>query len=97
MSQGDIAGRQAAERADWDRRGATGVVADVAADSVTINVRTLEGVKPLVLTPAANAVLRRYAADSVKFADAKPSQLSDIHKGDQVRARGNKTPDGTQP
>ncbi len=74
ISQSDIASKQAAERADWDRRGATGIVADVAADSVTINVRTLEGVKPLVITPAPNAVIRRYTPDSVKFADAKPCE-----------------------
>ena len=96
ISQSDIASKQAAERADWDRRGATGIVADVAADSVTINVRTVEGVKPLVITPAPNAVIRRYTPDSVKFADAKPAKLSEIRKGDQVRARGNKTPDGAQ-
>ncbi|HEV2446591.1 MAG TPA: hypothetical protein VGS58_11735 [Candidatus Sulfopaludibacter sp.] len=96
ISQSDIASKQAAERADWDRRGATGIVADVAADSVTINVRTMEGLKPLIVTPAPNAVIRRYTPDSVKFADAKPSQLSEIRKGDQVRARGNKTSDGAQ-
>ncbi len=96
ISQSDIASKQAAERADWDRRGATGIVADVAPDSVTINVRTLEGLKPLVLTAAPNAVIRRYTPDSVKFADAKPSKLSEIRKGDQVRARGNRTPDGGQ-
>jgi hypothetical protein len=96
ISQNDIASKQAADRADWDRRGATGIVAEVAADSITVNVRTLAGAKPLVLKPAPNAVVRRYAPDSVKFADAKPSTLSDIRKGDQVRARGNKTPDGTQ-
>jgi hypothetical protein len=96
ISQSDIASKQAAERADWDRRGATGIVADIAADSVTVNVRTIEGVKPLVIIPAPNAVIRRYTPDSVKFADAKPSKLSEIRKGDQVRARGNKTPDGAQ-
>ena len=95
MSQGDIAGKQAAERADWDRRGATGIVAAVTADSVTINVRTLQGVTPMTITPAPNAIVRRYAPDSVKFADAKPSTLADIKKGDQVRARGAKTPDGS--
>jgi Cu/Ag efflux protein CusF len=95
MSQGDIASKQAAERADWDRRGATGIVAAVTADSVTINVRTLQGVTPMLITPAPNAVVRRYAPDSVKFADAKPSTLADIKKGDQVRARGAKTPDNS--
>jgi Domain of unknown function (DUF5666) len=96
ISQSDIQSKQAAERADWDRRGVTGIVADVAADSFTINVRTLAGVKPLIVKPAPNAVVRRYTPDSVKFADAKPSQLADLRKGDQVRARGDKTPDGSQ-
>jgi len=96
ISQSDIASKQAAERADWDRRGATGIVAEVAADSFTINVRTLAGVKPLIVKPAPNAVVRRYTPDSVKFADAKPSKISDLRKGDQVRARGDKTADSLE-
>ena len=96
ISQSDIASKQAAERADWDRRGVTGIVADVAPDSFTLNVRTLAGIKPLMVKPAANAIVRRYTSDSVRFADAKPSQLSDLRKGDQVRARGNKSPDGSE-
>jgi len=71
-------------------------VADVSADSFTLNVRTLAGVKPLIVKPGPSAVVRRYTSDSVKFADAKPSQLADLRKGDQVRARGDKTPDGSQ-
>src|SRR6185436_11783783 len=39
-------------------------------------------------------VFRRYAADSVKFADAKPSKLDEVTFGDQLRARGEKSPDG---
>lgn len=96
ISQTDIAGKQAAERADWERRGVTGIVSEVTPDSVTVNVRALEGTKPLVITPAPNAVVRRYTPDSIKFADAKASKFSDIRKGDQVRARGNKTADGGQ-
>jgi len=40
--------------------------------------------------------VRRYAANSVKFDDAKPSKLADIHPGDQLRARGTKNADGTE-
>ena len=94
MSQSDIASKQAADRADWDRRGAQGVVIDAKPDQVTINVRTISGVTPLIIKSAPNAVVRRYTPDSVKFADAKVSSLDAIKKGDQVRARGNKTPDG---
>ena len=92
MSQGDIAKKQAADRADWDRRGADGVVTAVTSGEVTINFRG----KPLTIVPAANAIVRRYAPDSVKFADAKASALAEIKAGDQVRARGGKTEDGSK-
>ena len=94
MSQSDIAKKQAAEQADWDRRGVTGLVTAASADSVTINVRSLAGVKAVVITAAPNAIVRRYAPDSVNFSDAKPSALAEIKTGDQVRARGDKSEDG---
>jgi transcription antitermination factor NusG len=95
MSQGDIAKKQAAEQADWEKRGVTGLVTGVAAGSVTVSSRTLAGNTQVVITPSANAVVRRYAPDSVKFSDAKPAKLADIKAGDQVRARGEKSADGT--
>jgi hypothetical protein len=39
-------------------------------------------------------VIRRYAPDSVKFDDAKVSTIAEIHTGDQVRARGERSADG---
>src|SRR5579871_1687556 len=96
MSQGDIAKKQDAERADWDKRGVTGLVSAVAPGSVTITVKSLTGSKQVEIIPAANAVVRRYAPDSVKFSDAKTSTLADVKVGDQVRARGDKTPDGAK-
>jgi hypothetical protein len=41
-------------------------------------------------------VIRRYPPDSVKFDDAKSSTLREIHPGDQVRARGDRSADGTE-
>ena len=41
-------------------------------------------------------MIRRYAPDSVKFDDAKPSTLQEIHPGDQVRARGDRSADGAE-
>jgi hypothetical protein len=96
MSQNDIAKKQAADRADWDRRGVTGLVTAVAADSLTINSRTLAGTAQMMIALAPNGVLRKYAPDSVKFADAKPAKLADIRPGDQVRARGEKSSDGAR-
>jgi hypothetical protein len=94
MSKGDIAKMQDAERADWDKRGVTGLVTAVSPDSVTIGVKNLTGTKQIVIALAPKAILRRYAPDSVKFSDAKTSTLAEIKIGDQVRARGDKTDDG---
>jgi hypothetical protein len=95
MAQSDIAKKNEADRADWDKRGVTGLVTKVSPDSITINVRTVAAAKPMTVTPGSNAILRRYAPDSVSFQDAKPSTLAEIKPGDQVRARGDKNADGS--
>ena len=96
MSKGDIAKMQADEKADWDRRGVTGLVSSVSADSVTIETRTLAGAKEIVIATQPNTIVRRYASDSIKFSDATTAKLSDIRPKDQVRARGDKTDDGAK-
>lgn len=96
MSQGDIAKKQAADRADWDKRGIAGLVTAVAGDSITINARTLAGARSVTLAVSPATIVRRYAPDSIKFDDAKPAKLTEIKAGDQVRARGNKNDDGTR-
>jgi len=92
MSQTDIAKKQAAERADWEKRGVVGEVIAVAPDQITLKVRG----KPMTIALAPNAIVRRYVPDSVKFADAKLSTLAEIKTGDQVRARGEKSEDGSK-
>ena len=96
MSQADIANKQAREHADWDRRGVTGTVTEVAADHVAIRIRTLAGTETMAITPATDAVIRRYAPDSVKFEQAQASKLNEIKVGDQVRARGDKAADNSK-
>jgi Cu/Ag efflux protein CusF len=94
MSKGDIAGKQASEMADWQKRGIIGTVNVTTSGDITVNVRGPGGAKPVVITPAPNAVIRRYTPDSIKFQDAKPSALAEIKNGDQVRARGERSADG---
>ncbi len=96
MARSDVNKTQDAQRADWDKRGVTGPVTAVTADSLTIAVRSLTGVKPLVIALAPNAVVRRYAPDSVNFGDATVSTLPEVKVGDEVRARGDKSPDGSK-
>ncbi len=96
MSSSDVAKKQAEDRADWDKRGVNGIVTAVTAESLTLNVRTLAGAKTITVIPEAKAVIRRYTTDSVKFSDAKDSTLAETKIGDQVRARGDKTDDGSK-
>ncbi len=97
MTKTDIARKQESDRAEWQKRGVSGVVSavDAAAKQVTINVRTMEGLKPLVISLADRALLRRYAPDSVRFADAKVGTFADLAVGDQVRALGTRSADGS--
>ena len=96
MSKSDVAKKQAEEQADWDKRGVNGIVTAVADGQITLNIRTLAGAKSLIVVPTDIAVIRRYAADSVKFTDARASMLAEIKVGDQVRALGDKNADGAK-
>jgi len=97
MTKADIAKKQQADQAEWQKRGVGGLVTavDAMAGEVTINTRTIEGIKPLVIVAGEKTMVRRYAPDSVKFADAKPGAVAAIKPGDQVRALGAKSEDGT--
>ncbi len=93
MKSADIADRQAAQKADWQRRGSGGLVSAVDAAAGTITVSS--GAKKIVLTTTPTTIYRRYAPDSVKFEDAQVGTLSQIQPGDQLRMRGTKSEDGT--
>jgi hypothetical protein len=97
MTKADIAQKQQADQAEWRKRGVAGQVTavDAKAGEVTISTHTAEGLKPLIIVADAKTAVSRYAPDSVKFADAKPGSLADIKPGDQVRALGVKSDDGT--
>ncbi len=94
MAKTDIARKQAADRAEWERRGIGGIVTAVNAPAQEITVSS-HG-RSIVVKLADKASVRRYAPESVRFADAKPSRIEEIQTGDQVRALGNKSEDGTR-
>lgn len=98
MKQGDIASKQAQERADWQRRSVGGLVSAVDAvnNSITISTMVLGQKKDVSVKVSPTTVIRRYAPDSVKFDDAKKSSLAEIKAGDQLRALGNRNGDGTE-
>jgi hypothetical protein len=82
----------------WQHNGVGGLVkaSDPAAGTVTLSTMTAAGAKDIVVKIAKSTIIRRYAPDSVKFDDAKPGTLDQIHPGDQLRARGTKNADDTE-
>ncbi len=98
MKQSDVTAKQQQEKDDWQKRGIGGLVSEVdpTAGTVTISVTTLAGSKKVLVQTTKKTAIRRYSPNSVKFDDAKPSKLADVHSGDQLRARGNKNADGTE-
>ncbi|HEX8560501.1 MAG TPA: hypothetical protein VF668_20570, partial [Pyrinomonadaceae bacterium] len=98
-TKGDIEKKREGDRAEWQRRGVTGVVSALNPETreITITTRAAEGPKPVVIAAGGPAVkLRRYAPDSIKFADAKPSAFEEVKVGDQLRARGERSEDGSR-
>jgi hypothetical protein len=103
MAQADLSKAQEAERAEWRQRGAGGLVKAVNPETkeITISVANTpptpgNPTRPVTISLAPNATLLRYAPDSVKFTDAKPSAFDEIKVGDQVRALGTKSEDGSR-
>ena len=98
MKQADIATKQAHDRDEWQRHGVGGLVTsvDAAGNSIKISTNATGAAKDVTVQLSPQTVLRRYAADSVKFDDAKPAPVSEVRVGDQLRARGNRSPDGAE-
>src|SRR5687767_2722093 len=53
----------------------------------------MAGVQSVVIPVSDNTEMRRYAPDSIRFGDAKPSDFSELKVGDQLRALGERTED----
>ncbi|HEX8142921.1 MAG TPA: hypothetical protein VF553_10025 [Pyrinomonadaceae bacterium] len=99
MSKADIAQKQERDRAEWRRRGILGVITALNPQTkeVTLSTRTREGVRPLVVDASAATIsFRRYAPDSIKFSDARQSSFAELKIGDQLRALGERSADGTR-
>ena len=98
MTKADLAKKQEAERAEWRRRGILGIVSAInpASKEITITTRSMAGSTPVVIPVTENVEMKRYAPDSIKFGDAKISTLDELKVGDQLRALGERSPDGAK-
>lgn len=98
MKKEELAEKQAHEKEEWQRHGIGGLVktVDAASGVVTIGTTSAAGSKEVAVHATKSTVVRRYAPDSVKFDDAKISSLAAVKPGDQLRARGMRSADGTE-
>jgi hypothetical protein len=98
MTQADISKKQQTEQQKW----ASGIVGRVTAINPATNEITVAarggfaGDRTLTIAVGDKTQYRRYAPNSVKFSDARTSNLAELKVGDQLRARGEKTPDGAR-
>lgn len=96
MTKADLAKKQERDRAAWQTRGVAGTVTAVNADAKEITINTHGRDTKTVVIETSAAGFRRYAPDSVRFADAKPSTFAELQVGDTVRVLGDKNEDGTR-
>jgi hypothetical protein len=97
MTKADIAKKHEAERAEWKRRGVLGIITALKPETkeITISSRTMAGPQALIIPVTDKVELRRYAPDSIKFADANVAKFEELKVGDQLRALGERNPEGT--
>jgi len=98
MKAADVSSKQEHDREEWKLHGVGGLVSavDLSAQAVTISVPGFGGNKTVKVTVAKNTIVRRYAPDSIKFDDAKTAPLTEVKSGDQLRARGERSSDGSE-
>src|SRR5271170_5305724 len=98
MKRTDLEAKKTQDREDWQKRGIGGLVSavDPATGTITISTGTGASAKTVAIHTTKGTVLRRYAPDSVQFDAAKAAALDQVKPGDQARARGTKSADGSE-
>lgn len=99
MSKSEIAEKHARDREAWLKRGVSGVVTAINPEKKDITLRTSLGTSSnntITAVAADGGTFRRYSPGSVKFRDARLSSFAELKVGDQLRALGEKSADGTR-
>ena len=97
MKKSAVDAQHAQQSAEW-QRGVGGLVksVDPTSEAITITMASLGGTKTVEIHTTKDTILRRYAPDSVNFDDAKTGTIDQVHAGDQLRARGTRSADGSE-
>lgn len=96
MTKSDIAQKQTKDQEKWKTRGMSGKVTAINPQTkeITVSTRGLMGETKTTLKTKDNAKFRRYAQDSVSYAETKTSSLDEIKVDDFIRALGDRGADG---
>jgi hypothetical protein len=97
VSSADAAKRKQQKADEWKKRGVAGIVKNVdeSANQITIELKG-EGSKRLEIFANTRTVFQHYRENAVNMDDYGPGGMDKIRTGDQVRALGTKTPDGSR-
>ncbi len=99
MSKAEIVKKQERDKAEWTRRGWSGRIVSAKGDAVKLVLPSMTAQaapKEVLVKIGEKTVIRRYAPDSIRFADAKNGAVAEMAKDDQVRVIGEKNADGTE-
>ncbi len=97
MAQADLAAQEQQQQSAWRERGLSGTVTaiDAVHGQVLLRPAGLRLREPVTID-LGSATLRRYAEQSVRFADARPASLADMAVGNPMRVLGQRSADGTR-
>jgi Domain of unknown function (DUF5666) len=93
MTKSDVAEVHQKEMEDWQKRGTVGNVASIDAGGKAFTIKV--GSRVVTVQQSDKTEYLRYALDSAKITDAKPSAFAQIKVGDQAHVLGNKNAEGT--
>lgn len=92
LKSGAIEALHAQQQAAW-AHSIGGIVKTTDTDKGALSV--VNGTHTYTIQTSPSTIVRRYTGASVRFEDAVKSTVSAIRPGDQVQARGQRSPDGT--
>ena len=97
VSKTAVANAQERGREDFRQRGVAGRISAVNPDKreITVMARSREGASAVTISATDNTRFLRYAPDSMKLSDAVQSSFAGLQVGDQIRALGDKSADGS--
>jgi ribosomal protein L24 len=98
ITKSDIIQKQTKEQREWQTRGISGKVVtfNPQTNVITVSVRGLIGERNVSVKTNEKTEFFRYTEDSVKFSDAKRSNIGEIELGDAIRVLGDRNADGSE-